>query len=161
MTIMYWVQAIDSGNHCCHLAAWIDQAQIPKIASSLRSVFRQLSGDKVVYPTPDLPEPATFCTDAMHFRRCNNPACERPYQVNRFSIALQAWMEHGKITCPHCGTSILEEGGFVFLTHALSPKEEAEFEARAGSQLDAGGDLHLHSANPGEAQSKKRSFGVA
>lgn len=96
----------------------------------------------------------------MHFRRCINPVCERPYQVNRFSIALQAWMERGKITCPHCGTSVTEEGGFVFLTHALSPREEAEFHARAGSSSKSADNMPLHSANLGASQGKKRSLGM-
>jgi hypothetical protein len=35
----------------------------------------------------------------------------------------------GKIVCPHCGLTIDGEDDSVFLTHALSIEQEAEFNA--------------------------------
>lgn len=66
---------------------------------------------------------------AMKFTRCASPACGRPFQVNQFTLRLSHSYESGKVTCPHCGTQASGEDGTVFLTHALSTKEEADFNA--------------------------------
>lgn len=66
----------------------------------------------------------------MYYRRCINASCGRPFQVNRFSTKLDAHMEFGKITCPHCGLETRDDDRYIFLAHALSAGEEAEFESR-------------------------------
>lgn len=63
----------------------------------------------------------------MRYKRCPNPACARPFQINRFNAALSPLKEGGKITCPHCGLEIGQDTNSVFLTHALSQEQEAAF----------------------------------
>lgn len=64
------------------------------------------------------------------FKRCVNPLCGRPFQVNRFNAALSRVTQAGKITCPHCGLMTFADSGSIFLTHALSSAEEADFDSR-------------------------------
>jgi hypothetical protein len=65
----------------------------------------------------------------MRFKRCPNPICGRPFQVNQFGINLAPIVELGKVTCPHCGLLLSDDINSVFLTHALSTDEEAIFNA--------------------------------
>jgi hypothetical protein len=37
-------------------------------------------------------------------------------------------MQDGVLTCPHCGLVIEGDSNSIFLAHALSAQEEAEFE---------------------------------
>lgn len=61
------------------------------------------------------------------FKRCPNPTCRRPFQINRFRSSLSSVTESGKIICPHCGLVTDGETSSIFLTHALSPEEETQF----------------------------------
>jgi DNA-directed RNA polymerase subunit RPC12/RpoP len=64
------------------------------------------------------------------FKRCGLPTCGRSFQVNRFNASLSRVTQAGKITCPHCGFQIYADKNFIFLTHALSAAQEAEFDFR-------------------------------
>jgi hypothetical protein len=59
--------------------------------------------------------------------KCPSPICGRPFQVNRFSTRLSPSLELGKMTCPHCGLVVDGDSNSVFLTHALSSAQEAEY----------------------------------
>ncbi|HZW22516.1 hypothetical protein [Noviherbaspirillum sp.] len=61
----------------------------------------------------------------MRFQRCINSGCGRPYQINEFGKHTADGS--GKITCPHCGHSVAAADSSVFLSHAMSPEEEARF----------------------------------
>jgi hypothetical protein len=63
----------------------------------------------------------------MRFKRCTNPSCERPFQVNEFDGARSGAGAPGHIICPHCGQMESVFGNSVFLVHALSPDEEKDF----------------------------------
>jgi hypothetical protein len=71
-------------------------------------------------------------------RRCPSSLCERPFQVNRFSTRLSPSMELGQMTCPHCGVLLDGENNSVFLTHALSASQEAEYN-KTGPQSEMPG----------------------
>lgn len=63
----------------------------------------------------------------MRVERCTSPDCRRPFQVNEFDGKESGGNEPGVIICPHCGH---EEGGIdtgIYLVHALSEQEEADF----------------------------------
>jgi hypothetical protein len=62
----------------------------------------------------------------MRFQRCVSTACRRPFQVNEFAI--DAAGSNGRITCPHCGHAESVSSANIFLSHAMSPEEEAKFE---------------------------------
>lgn len=62
----------------------------------------------------------------MRFQRCNNSACARPFQVNEFRIKRN--QGGGEIICPHCGHREPGVGDSVFLSHAMLPEQEAQFE---------------------------------
>jgi DNA-directed RNA polymerase subunit RPC12/RpoP len=59
--------------------------------------------------------------------RCLGPECGRPFQLNQFSTKFSLSAERGRITCPHCGRASVGDANSIFLTHALSVAEEAEF----------------------------------
>jgi hypothetical protein len=83
----------------------------------------------------------------MKVTSCTGPTCGRPYQINQFSdSAISA--EPGKITCPHCGAVTAGEANAVFMTHALSAAEEAEFtnSGNISDEVEGGG-----SGNGGDA----------
>lgn len=63
----------------------------------------------------------------MHIKRCPDPQCDRPFQVNQFSVTVATLMAPGKIICPHCGLTMEGESDSVFLTHALSLEQETQF----------------------------------
>jgi hypothetical protein len=63
----------------------------------------------------------------MRVSHCSNPACGRPFQVNQFTTKFSIDGEPGKIMCPHCGQVTEADSNSLFLTHALSPEEEAQF----------------------------------
>jgi hypothetical protein len=67
--------------------------------------------------------------------KCPSPICGRPFQVNRFSTRLSPSLEFGKMTCPHCGLALTGEHNSVFMTHALSSEQEAEYN-RARNQIN-------------------------
>ena len=78
------------------------------------------------------PDGAAPTATMLHY--CTNPACGRPFQVNRFDAALTAATAAGTITCPHCGVQIAADKRYIFLTHALSAAEEAALAARRGAK---------------------------
>jgi hypothetical protein len=49
--------------------------------------------------------------------------------MNQFSTAFSIPSERGKIICPHCGMVLLGDMDSLFITHALSVDQEAEFNA--------------------------------
>jgi DNA-directed RNA polymerase subunit RPC12/RpoP len=63
----------------------------------------------------------------IKFQRCTNAACRRPYQVNEFIGRKAAFRQDRYIVCPHCGHSEPRGEESVFLAHALTPEQEAEF----------------------------------
>jgi Fe-S oxidoreductase len=56
-----------------------------------------------------------------------SPLCWRPFQSNQFSKAFDAFADYGLIACPHCGTTIKGNIDSMYLSHALSTQEEADF----------------------------------
>lgn len=66
----------------------------------------------------------------MRFHRCPSPICGRPFQLNQFGSKFSIAAERGKIICPHCGLVIEGDRNSLFLTHALSTEQEAEFNAK-------------------------------
>ncbi|SNS52711.1 hypothetical protein SAMN06265795_103217 [Noviherbaspirillum humi] len=64
----------------------------------------------------------------MHFTRCGNSDCHRPFQVNSFVVGPDMAGRTGRICCPHCGFAMAADHGVMFLSHPLSAEEEADFE---------------------------------
>jgi hypothetical protein len=83
----------------------------------------------------------------MPFSRCISPSCGRPFQLNQFQFSAEVCVpwKRGEVMCPHCGTVMAGEASSVFLTHALSPAQETEFNARdtIGSSQSDGQDGRL------------------
>jgi hypothetical protein len=50
--------------------------------------------------------------------------------LNQFSAKFSVKADRGKITCPHCGQVLPGDDNSMFLTHALLPAQETEFNAR-------------------------------
>jgi hypothetical protein len=75
----------------------------------------------------------------MPFSRCISPSCGRPFQLNQFQFSAGACLpwERGEIICPHCGAVMVGEANSVFLTHALSPEQEMEFNRDACDKIKA------------------------
>jgi hypothetical protein len=72
--------------------------------------------------------------------RCSNKACARPFQANRFGSSVVSELEHGKITCPHCGNVEAADPNTYYLCHPLTPQQETQFNTeypRAGGQHNA------------------------
>src|SRR3569623_417682 len=92
---------------------------------------------------------------SMKFKRCPSPACGRPFQINQFSLRLSHSYESGKVTSPLCGTQAIDDGTSVFLTHALSAKEEADFNA-----AHAFGAEQSHAADHGHAGDQRSHQGA-
>jgi hypothetical protein len=65
----------------------------------------------------------------MRFQRCTNLACLRPFQVNEFAGKKTGVKTPQEIICPHCEHKETLWSDHVFLVHALSAEEEAEFNA--------------------------------
>jgi hypothetical protein len=59
--------------------------------------------------------------------RCSNNACARPFQANRFGSSVVPELEHGKITCPHCGNVETADPNIYYLGHPLTPQQETQF----------------------------------
>jgi len=68
----------------------------------------------------------------MRFQRCTNPECRRPFQVNEFNGRSIGTAE--SIVCPHCAHTETFWTDSIFLVHALSPEEEARFDAENPDQ---------------------------
>lgn len=64
----------------------------------------------------------------MHIRRCPRSHCGRPFQVNRYGLGMADSGAVAYVECPHCGLRMQADGHSVFLTHPLSPEEEAEYD---------------------------------
>lgn len=64
------------------------------------------------------------------FERCAKKSCRRPYQVNEFGGRPEDLIAPGEVTCPHCGHKETRWSKSVFLTHALTPEEEEQYEER-------------------------------
>jgi DNA-directed RNA polymerase subunit RPC12/RpoP len=69
-------------------------------------------------------------SDKMRIGRCVSPACGRPFQLNQFSKKFSIQAEAGTIMCPHCGHVSQGDINSLFLTHALSEEQEADFIAK-------------------------------
>ncbi|NEX63589.1 hypothetical protein [Noviherbaspirillum galbum] len=69
----------------------------------------------------------------MKFQRCSSSRCGRPYQVNEFSGQAGGGTDTGVIICPHCGHTETRWCDSVFLVHALSAEQEAQFEQNTSS----------------------------
>jgi hypothetical protein len=54
--------------------------------------------------------------------------------VNLFGEGFSAPGDRGKIICPHCGNEMVGDSSYFYLTHGLSPKEEASFKRQEGPQ---------------------------
>jgi hypothetical protein len=63
----------------------------------------------------------------MLFQRCANLQCRRPFQVNEFPGKKTNANDPDNVICPHCGHTETRWSNSVFLVHALTPEEEAEF----------------------------------
>lgn len=63
----------------------------------------------------------------MQFERCNH--CRRPYQVNTFDFQDMDWASTAETLCPHCGHRESRNGDNIFIVHAMTPEEEAAFDA--------------------------------
>lgn len=63
----------------------------------------------------------------MKVIQCISVVCGKPFQVNQFNTALATPYSMGVIKCPHCGAVIESSAKSLFLTHALSPQQEAQF----------------------------------
>lgn len=63
----------------------------------------------------------------MRFERCNH--CRRPYQVNTFDFQDPDRAPTTETVCPHCGHRESRSGASIFIVHALTPEEEAAFDA--------------------------------
>jgi uncharacterized protein (UPF0212 family) len=63
----------------------------------------------------------------MKFMQCQSRECKKPFQINQFTIRFTTSYEVGIIKCPHCGRSIKSHSDALFLTHALSAAQEAQF----------------------------------
>jgi hypothetical protein len=69
----------------------------------------------------------------MRVIRCTGLSCGRPFQVNKFGSECTALGERGKVICPHCNLVVTGEPEFLFITHALSASQEAEFNDQSWS----------------------------
>jgi hypothetical protein len=71
----------------------------------------------------------------MQIIRCASPTCGRPFQLNeyQFSSDVSLPWKRGEIICPHCGMLAAGDASSVFLTHALSHAQEAEFDRQANT----------------------------
>lgn len=67
----------------------------------------------------------------MRIMQCANPVCGRPFQLNQyeFSPGFSIQWKRGEIICPHCGAVSVGDSHSVYLGHALSIAQEAEFNA--------------------------------
>lgn len=63
----------------------------------------------------------------MKFMQCQSTGCGKPFQVNQFTTRVINCYELGVIKCPHCGNAVQGDADSVFLTHALSLAQEAQF----------------------------------
>jgi hypothetical protein len=66
---------------------------------------------------------------------CVSQACARPFQLNEFQFSAEASLpwKRGEVICPHCGATTAGNAGSVFLTHALSSAQEAQFNGQPGN----------------------------
>jgi len=67
----------------------------------------------------------------MSIERCGNPECRRPFSVSEYSLQMPGTKEREDITCPNCGYTYTQVSNGFFQTKALSPQEEADFNARS------------------------------
>lgn len=71
---------------------------------------------------------SSWCgADVLHFRRCVHAACNRPFKMIRLMGQTCGLSELGKLICPHCGLQNPAESGSIYLSHALSAREEIDF----------------------------------
>jgi hypothetical protein len=75
----------------------------------------------------------------MPFRRCISPSCGRPFQLNQFQFSAGVTLpwQRGEMMCPHCGAVMAGDPDSVFLTHAMSPDQETEFNRETRDQIKA------------------------
>ncbi|HEV7929046.1 MAG TPA: hypothetical protein VGP12_02820 [Nitrosospira sp.] len=75
----------------------------------------------------------------MQIIRCASSTCGRPFQLNQyqFSSEVSVPWKRGEIMCPHCGMLAVGDADSVFLTHALSQAQEAEFNRQSGNARNA------------------------
>jgi DNA-directed RNA polymerase subunit RPC12/RpoP len=65
----------------------------------------------------------------MNIERCTNKDCRRPFDVNEFGGQMPGTKEMEDITCPYCSHTIQRISNGVFRTHALTPEQEARYNA--------------------------------
>lgn len=66
----------------------------------------------------------------MSIERCEKPECKRPFSVSEYSLQMPGTKDREDITCPYCGYTYTQISNGFFQTKALSPQEEADFNAR-------------------------------
>lgn len=72
--------------------------------------------------------------------RCLSPDCHRLFKIAQFSFLDTSW-ERGKIVCPHCSASAVGPSDFVYLSYALTEREEERANQDGmGPPLETGGD---------------------
>jgi hypothetical protein len=67
------------------------------------------------------------CTDVVHFKRCANPECARPFKVSRLIGQASGLTDIGKLVCPHCGSHMKAEANSIYVAQAMSASEESGF----------------------------------
>lgn len=65
----------------------------------------------------------------MEVERCTNNDCRRPFGVREFGGQMPGTKEKEHITCPYCSHTVQRTSNGVFRTHALTPQQEAEYNA--------------------------------
>lgn len=66
----------------------------------------------------------------MHYRRCCNSQCLRPFQINQFDSNVGVEVVRGYVICPHCGFRLAgEDPDALYQTHPMAPAQERHFNA--------------------------------
>lgn len=122
------MHAINASNINCGKGR-IDEGQIGQILTNIN--LGLYTRDILAFPNA-LTQKSLFLSRLpnknMYFRRCENPFCNRAFQVNRFTLNGKNVIRGCDIICPHCGIAAGHDPESVFITHALSSCEEAEFD---------------------------------
>jgi hypothetical protein len=104
---------------------------LAQVRRDLRHQARMHAGNFNTMLVPNaFPSDVPPLVRSMKFQRCTNPACRRPFQVNEFDSRTSDTSHLGQIVCPHCGHAEAAWSNSIFLVHALSPEEEAQFDQK-------------------------------
>lgn len=68
-----------------------------------------------------------FEAGLLHYQRCSNRQCNRPFKVIRFIGQPSGLTNIGKLVCPHCGTQNIGQCHSIYLALAMTASEEAKF----------------------------------